>query len=255
MRLSKRERAAAGPFRMTRWPRGPIQTRMCHPRCRGFTLIELLVVISIIALMMSISLPALTQAQKQAEAVHCLANERELTLAWMLYAMDNEDRLCDPNSFTSLLEPYVQMSGVYVCKAVEDERAGNSYGLSNTMAGEERDGVTPYEKLHKIARAGEKMVFTDAEVGYARLVCFWPVLQHEGTWKWRPWSWPPGFSLQAMTARHHEGCNMSFADGHSEYYRWKDHRTVKLIKGKIADPNDASSDNVDLDYMVRILTR
>ena len=66
-------------------------TRGTYPSRYGFTLIELLVVISIIALMMSISLPALTQAQKEGEAIHCLANERTLTLAWMQYALDNDD--------------------------------------------------------------------------------------------------------------------------------------------------------------------
>jgi len=228
------------------------QVRTGRPRRAGFTLIELLVVISIIAVMMSISLPALTQAQREAEAVHCLANERTLTLAWMQYAIDSEDLLCHPNSFASTLAPNVLVDEVFVCKAVEDGSVRNSYAISNTMGGEYRDGVTPYEKLHEITGSSGKVVFIDAEPG--SLCCFWPVLQDEGVWKWRPWSWPSKASLQSMTARHNNGCNMSFADGHCEYRRWRDPRTLELIKGKIADPNEASFNNEDLDHMVEILT-
>jgi prepilin-type N-terminal cleavage/methylation domain-containing protein/prepilin-type processing-associated H-X9-DG protein len=219
----------------------------------GFTLVELLVVISIIALMMSISLPALTRAQKEGETIHCLANQRSLTLAWMEHAMDNEDRLCHPGGFTSALEPYVEMSEVYVCKTVDDGNGGNSYGISNTMGGEERDGVTPFVKLHKIVFPSEMMVFADAETLHSHASPFWPILKDENVWKWRPWSWPPG--LQAMTARHNGGCNMSFADGHAKTYHWRDPRTLKLIKGEIADPNEASFGNVDLDHVIRMLTR
>jgi hypothetical protein len=35
--------------------------------------------------------------------------------------------------------------------------------------------------------------------------------------------------------------------------RWKDERTLGLIKGTIADEVEASDGNVDLEYMVRIL--
>lgn len=226
--------------------------RISRARSRGFTLVELLVVISMIAVLMSITLPALTRSQRQGEAVHCLANERQLTLAWMQYAMDFEDRLCCPVSFTSTLKPYTLMDEVYVCKGVQDERVANSYGISNTMGGESRDGVTPYEKLHKVAFPSERMVFVDVESEWQ--TCFWPLVGDEDIWKWRPWSWPPASSLQGMTARHSDGCNMSFADGHCEYTRWRDSRTLKLIKGQIADQDEASSANIDLEHMVSILT-
>jgi prepilin-type N-terminal cleavage/methylation domain-containing protein/prepilin-type processing-associated H-X9-DG protein len=219
----------------------------------GFTLIELLVVISIIAVMMSISLPALTNAQREGEAIHCLANERQLTLAWMQYAGECEDRLCTIDSFTSALKPYAPMDEVFVCKAVQDGSVTRSYGISNAMGGMYRDGVTPYEKLHKITFPSDKMVFVDVVAGSRP--CFWPLLRDEEVWKWRPWSWPPANNLQTMTARHNHGCNMSFADGHCEYYRWRDRRTLELIAGAIADPREASSGNVDLDHMVEIMTR
>jgi hypothetical protein len=46
---------------------------------------------------------------------------------------------------------------------------------------------------------------------------------------------------------------MTYADGHGELTRWTDSRTLQLIKGAIADPVEASSDNPDLDHMVHIL--
>jgi prepilin-type N-terminal cleavage/methylation domain-containing protein/prepilin-type processing-associated H-X9-DG protein len=59
----------------------------------GFTLIELLVVISIIALLVSILLPALQSAKRKASGAVCLVNQKGIALAWIIYSNDNADRL------------------------------------------------------------------------------------------------------------------------------------------------------------------
>ncbi|QDV91868.1 hypothetical protein RAS2_29750 [Phycisphaerae bacterium RAS2] len=77
-----------------------IQPRRCRRLLRttdrAFTLIEVLVVISLIALLVSILLPALNKARNQGMTVKCLANLRELLMATQYYWDANDDQKLVP---------------------------------------------------------------------------------------------------------------------------------------------------------------
>jgi prepilin-type N-terminal cleavage/methylation domain-containing protein/prepilin-type processing-associated H-X9-DG protein len=71
-------------------------TSRCIPRPGGFTLVELLVVIGIIALLISILLPALNRAREHAQTIQCLSNLKQIGAAANMYS----------NEFNSCIIPY-----------------------------------------------------------------------------------------------------------------------------------------------------
>jgi prepilin-type N-terminal cleavage/methylation domain-containing protein/prepilin-type processing-associated H-X9-DG protein len=113
---------------------------MKRNRATGFTLIELLVVIAIIAILAALLLPVLVRAKQRGQAMQCLANQKQLITAWIMYAGDNQDNLV-PNrglngangvnySGDPRLEPQLQPGG-----ANADWCPGNIQNASDVTPG------------------------------------------------------------------------------------------------------------------------
>lgn len=115
----------------------------------GFTLIELLVVVAIIAVLVAILLPSLSNARIQAKATGCQSNLRQIYIACKYYMQENNGRF-----------PHKDMlgSGTYRRAPGEnDNTAGSSpeiWGLQSvlerTMTGETNPTVVPELKMGKV---------------------------------------------------------------------------------------------------------
>jgi prepilin-type N-terminal cleavage/methylation domain-containing protein/prepilin-type processing-associated H-X9-DG protein len=106
-------------------------------RGRGgaFTLIELLVVIAIIAILAAILFPVFARARERANTSACLSNVRQIGMALMQYASDNDERFprsawnnnpatqnwmhldCPSDGYDLAIMPYVRNWSIFLCPA------------------------------------------------------------------------------------------------------------------------------------------
>ena len=215
-------------------------------RRNAFTLIELLVVIAVIAVLMAIFIPALHRVREQGQRAVCLNNVKQMAVAWNLYADDNDDRIVSGNTTLGghnrdgacwvywpgadspeherlegirdgLLYRYCPDVGLYKCPTgVRGEVV--TYAIPDAMNGYyhipgAQDQIS--QQRTQIRNASSQIVFLDE----GRLSPdSWTVYYDEERW----WD--------QVTARHGDGTNFSFADGHSEYWKWKDPRTLEVAK-------------------------
>ena len=98
----------------------------------AFTLIELLVVIAIIAILAAMLLPALSAAKQRAQAIKCVSNLKQLTLAGVLYANDFGKALPYESAtkdiwLALLIEHYAQVHAIRLCPSASEVRPGTSW--------------------------------------------------------------------------------------------------------------------------------
>jgi len=209
-------------------------------RKRAFTLIELLVVIAVIAVLMAILMPALNRAREQGKRTACLNNLRQLTMGWIMYADDHDDNILAANTGLAYAWVVWQGRGVPEAQQISGIRSGRlfkycpeiklyrcptgirgetvTYAITDAMNGYDGIPGTTDLMVHRrmqIRRADERIVFLD-----------------EG--RLSPNSWTLWYDQERwwdqITARHGDGTNFGFADGHSEYWKWKDPRTIEIAK-------------------------
>ncbi len=105
---------------------------------QGFTLIELLVVIAIIAILAAILFPVFSRAREKARQASCASNEKQLTLALLMYA-DDYDEILPPRYYetspgvflhwdTHYAQPYITNKDILRCPSTRQR----SFGYNDT---------------------------------------------------------------------------------------------------------------------------
>ncbi len=254
-------------------------------RQRGFTLIELLVVIAIIAILAGMLLPALGKAKQKAHGILCLSNSKQLTLAWWLYADDNNEKLSAAISWVSgwmdfngatpentnlrylmdpklaTLAPYTQSSGIYKCPAdqsavkVGGKRVARVRSVAmNVALGDDLQpdnfnrswlGSPPYRMYKKR---------TDLiDPPPSQLWVFvdeHPDSINNGDMAVKCDTRGKAAQFIDFPASYHNGaCGFSFADGHGEIKRWLDARTKLPVKYNGNITARSSPNNPDILWM------
>jgi len=232
----------------------------------GFTLIELLVVISIIAVLIALIIPALRCAKEQGQRAVCLSNLKQLTLAWIAYAEENDSKIVLGSPFTTsgytrgwlgraflfpesrsaviadpnkgALWPWINDVDIYRCPR---GLKGHAATYSTVVAARGRlvEGTymeyingTGLDAIGK--RVGSTVLrltkLTDIVSPGAgqRAVFIGKGYTPAGNDFYVNYHKPEWRSHSPPPKQHNGGVTLSMADGHAEYWKWKGRETVNL---------------------------
>lgn len=189
---------------------------------RGFTLPEVLVVFLIIVITASLVWSVSRQLVDRSHGVKCASNLREIGVAVMLYAADNQmslpvtshQRRQGGKSWTLTLQPYTSGTLSFKCPTDTVENRPYTYLINDFLTPNPAGAPDlDFSRLAKIERPAETMMFGEASGSYRNSDHFHFSGYRDGVMP------PETFESQVATTAHTAVSNYLFADGHVETLR------------------------------------